>query len=137
MSIKIEILGDDKSIRQAFGNVEGGLGRLTGPLAAMGTAIAGAFAIDKLAGFGGEIIGLATDLGNIENKVKTVFGGMSDEVATWADGLGQVSTDAALLDLADASIRDRVARWVAGRVGRRFAPGMVGFARGKARGNHG
>lgn len=87
--IKIEIIGDDKSIRRAFGNVDSGLGKLLGPLATLGGAIAGAFAVDKIAGFGGEIVTLATNLGNVQQKVSTVFGSMSDEVATWADGLNE------------------------------------------------
>lgn len=105
--IKIEIIGDDKSIRQAFGNVDSGLGKLLGPLAGLGTAIAGAFAVDKIAGFGGEIVTLATNLGNIKQKVSTVFGGMADDVAVWADGLNEsFGTTGTQVQLLAANVAD-------------------------------
>lgn len=87
--IKIEILGDDRSIRKAFGNVDAGIGGLLKPLAGMGAAIAGAFAVDRLAGFGAGIFSLARDITDITQKVSTVFEDQADEVVAWADSLNE------------------------------------------------
>jgi len=87
--IKIEILGDDKSIRKAFGRVDKGVGGLLKPLAGMGAAIAGVFAVNRLKGFGGELFNLARDITDVTRKVNTVFGDQADEVNRWADSLNE------------------------------------------------
>ena len=53
-------------------------------MAGMGTAIAGAFAVDKITSFVGSAITGASDLNEETSKSQVIFGKSSDSIKTWA-----------------------------------------------------
>jgi len=88
--LKIKITSDTKSFDKGLGNVRSGLGKLAGPAAAAGAAIAGAFAIKEIVGFGTELFGLSANLEDLSSKVSTVFPEMEGQLRTWADEWNEV-----------------------------------------------
>jgi len=83
--IVIKITGDTKGVDDAVGHVEGVFDGMSSKAAGIATAIGGAFAIDKVAGFVGDLNGLATELDILDKKTSTVFEGSADTVRAWAD----------------------------------------------------
>ena len=68
---------------QAGGKFSGAFGK---GLAGMGTAIAGAFAVDKVVGFMTGAVQGASDLNEETSKSQVIFGSASGAIATWAQG---------------------------------------------------
>ena len=70
----------------ASGTKAGGLfkGSFSKGMAGMGAAIAGAFAVDKIASFVGGAVTGASDLNEEASKSKVIFGASSGAISTWA-----------------------------------------------------
>lgn len=87
--VKIAIIGDASKFNKAMGNVDRGLKGMLKPVAALGAALAGAFVVDKLVGFGVELFNLGSELQLLDTKISTVFGAQENQVREWADGLNE------------------------------------------------
>lgn len=87
--IKIEIIGDTKGLKSAFGEVDTGVGGLEGTFGRLATAVGGAFAVDAIVGFGTELFTLSSDLELTNRKITTVFGEQADEIEDWADSVNE------------------------------------------------
>ena len=84
-AVKIIITGDASDARKAFGDVEESSSKMSRTLAGAATAVGGAFAVDKIIDFGGQLLNTSAQLASIDTKVKTVFEGQAATIRAWAD----------------------------------------------------
>jgi len=92
VSVPFYATWDDDALRRAgddigkFGDsVLGKIGKLAGPLAAVGGAIAGAFAFGQIAGFAKEAIDGAVNIGEQLSKLDVLAEGSSKKFDEWSD----------------------------------------------------
>jgi hypothetical protein len=94
--LEVEIDADISELRQglnrarnqfgSFGNdIQGSASGITDALGKIGKAAASAFAVKEIIQFGKECIDLASDLQEVQNVVDVTFGGMSDQVNSFAE----------------------------------------------------
>lgn len=87
--VKIRILGDASDLKRATGDAESAVGGFSEKAKGYGgkiaLAVGGAFAVDKLLDFGGEMLNLGGKLDVYEKKTTTVFEGSAGKVREWSD----------------------------------------------------
>lgn len=80
----IDTLIDTKGFGKGITNMSSQLGKLTGVVRKLGTAIGVAFSVAALVSFGKEAIQLGSDLQEVQNVVDVTFGDMSGEIEKFA-----------------------------------------------------
>ena len=76
---------DKTGLRTGIKSVSGELGGLKNVLGKVGTAVAAAFAVEKVIQFGKTCVELGSDLAEVQNVVDVAFGSMSDKMEQFAD----------------------------------------------------
>lgn len=87
---EVEIHSDSSKFAQdAERDIKGAMGGVTDSVGKsaklIGGALAGAFAVDKVVGFAGSVIGAASDMNETLSKSKNVFGDQAAEIEKWAN----------------------------------------------------
>lgn len=76
---------DKTGLRTGIKSVSGELGGLKNVLGKVGTAVAAAFAVEKVIQFGKTCVELGSELAEVQNVVDVAFGSMSDKMEQFAD----------------------------------------------------
>lgn len=83
-TIDVDVNEAIKDLNKLDGKVEKSGGTMTSIFGKVGGLIAGVFATKKIADFGIECLGAASDVEEMENKFNVVFEGMESDVDQWA-----------------------------------------------------
>ena len=82
-TIDVDVNEVIKDLNKLDGKVEKSGGTMTSIFGKVGGLIAGVFATKKIADFGVECLGAASDVEEMENKFNVVFEGMESDVDQW------------------------------------------------------
>jgi hypothetical protein len=84
-TVAVRFTADTKDLKAGVSDAEGSVSGFGDKLGGVAKVVAGAFAVDRIVDFGGQLLNTGAQLTAIDTKVKTVFEGQASSIRAWAD----------------------------------------------------
>ena len=105
-TIRVNIIGDAKSLQKAAATSEGAVSGLNKKIVAAGAAIAGAFAVEQLVEFGNTALKEADRVGDAAGRIESQLGELAPQLVDTAEGFERIgASEGDMLEL-EAKIID-------------------------------
>lgn len=103
-TLKIDIIADVRRATESLDSIDGTLGKLTGGLGKVGTAVAGAFAVGAVAGFATEAAKAADEAAKVQRATEAIITATGSAAGVTADQVGKLAEELSLMSGVDDEV---------------------------------